>query len=320
MSSNKKPLLFGILGGVAVIAVGGYLFAASKGVEEFEDFLYDNDLSDAIRYDDVSYSPLSDTITMDDVELEVVVLDFGGQQQKLTGRLDSLAIEGASDDSNRRIAFAGYQLVTAPSADERQQNILYQFLDEPLKFANRMGVKETRLDGSVAYDYNKEDERLALGISLDAENIASYSMDVTVDRARKVVDTDLSEVILASVMNPKKQADEYGKVELVSLNANLEDYGFVERVMYMEAISGFNYAKALNDDMTFDAVEAVGQNEKAKREVAQFLDEDSVEVLSKFAARGGDLKVSVNTKRPVPFAQLIKNEKLHRDVTIEVED
>jgi len=320
MSNNKKPLMLGVAGGVAVILVAGYLYAASKGVEEFEDFLYDNDLSDAIRYQDVSYSPLSDTITMQDVDLQVVVLEFGGQQQKMTGQLESLSIEGARNENKRRVSFSGYELVTNPSASERNENVVYQFLDEPLKFASRLGVRETRLDGSVAYAYDRDDESLALGFSLDAENIASYAMDVTLDRARKVLDTELSEFIVAAVMNPKRQADEFGRVELVSLNANLEDYGFVERLMYMEAISGFNYANVLNNDMSLDAVEAVSQNAEAKREIAEFLDDDSIEVLSAFAAEGGDLKVSVNTKRPVPLAELIKNDKLHRDIKIEVED
>jgi len=317
--ANKKPVVIGAAAGVGLILIAGYFYVAGKGVEEFEDTLYDNNMSDAIHYRDVSYSPLTDTISMEDVDLEVVVMDLGEKKQKVTGNLDSLSIEGARDESKRRIAFTGYKLVTSPDATERQENILYQVLAEPLQFVNKMGVEETRLDGRVAYDYDRDDETLALEIAIDAKNIASYSMDVTFERARKVVDTDFSKLMLAYFTNPKQQAEEYGKVEFVSLNANLEDYGFIQRVMHMEALGGFSYANALNSDMPFDAIEASRQKGNTNLEMNEYLDEDSIEALSDFSTEGGDLTVSVSTDKPVRLADLMKKDKLHRDIKIEVD-
>lgn len=318
--TNKKPLMLGIAGGLAVVLVAGYIFASGKGVEEFEDFLYDKDMTDALRYDDASYSPLSDTITLDDVELEVVVMEMGQQKEKVTGRFDSLSIEGASEDNKRRIAFSGYELVTRPSDSDRKENMLYQVLDVPLKFINRLGIEETRLDGSVAYEWNRDDENLVLGVSLDAENIASYTIDLALSRARKLVDIDPSTFIMTALMNPKGQVEEFGTVEFVSLNASVEDYGFMKRLAYLDAISRFDYGSALNNDAAFEATTAIEYNETDKQQMAQFLDEDSIEAVSAFRANGGDLNVSVETKRPVRFADLVKGDKLHRDITVEIDD
>jgi len=317
--ASNKPIVLGVAAGVVVVVIAGYLYAAGKGVEEFEDFLYDNDISDAIRYRDVSYSPLSDTVTMQDVDLDIVVVDAGRQQKKLTGNLESLSLEGASDDDKRRIAFSGYELVTDPGDAERRENIIYDVLAEPLKTIRRMAIEETRLDGSIAYDYDKDDEHLMLALALDAGNIASYSMDVTFERARKLVDTKLSDFMLAALFDPKRQLQEFGRVEFVSLNANLEDYGFIERMMYLDTISGFSYANAVNNDTDFDAVKATRQGENAGRDMAEFLDEDSIEALTAFQTQGGDLEVSIATERPVRLSDLVKNDKLHRDIKVRID-
>jgi hypothetical protein len=318
--TNKKPLVLVIAGGLAVVLVAGYIFAAGKGVEEFEDFLYDNDLSDALRYRDVSYSPLSDTITLDEVELEFVVLDLGPKQEKVTGRLGLVSIEGASDDSSRTIAFRGYELVTRPSESDLKENILYQVLDEPLKFINRLGIEGTRLDGSVTYDWDREEENLSLGVSLDAENIASYSVSLVLSRARKLVDIDPSTFLMAALMDPKSQAEEFGNVEFVSLNASVEDYGFMERMAYMDTISRFDYGSALNNDAPIEAVAVARHSENDKQQMAEFLDEGSIEAVSSFMTQGGDLSVSVEARRPVRFADLVKNDKLHRDIKVSIDD
>jgi hypothetical protein len=317
---SKKPVVLGVAGGVVVLLIAGYMYASSAGVEKFEDFLYDKDLDRALSYQDVSYSPLSDTITLEDVELEVVVMEMGPQKQQVTGRFDSLAIEGASNGSKRLVAFSGYELVTRPSDSERKANILYQMLDEPLKFINRLGIEQTRLNGSVAYDWDRDDENLVLGVRLDAENIASYSLDLSLSHARKLIDIDPSTIMMAVLMNPEGQLEEFGKVEFVFLDASVEDYGFMKRLAYMDAISRFDYGNALNNDVAFEAAPATRHSEDEKKQMAEFLDEDSIEALSSFMTDGGDLKVSVATRRPVQIADLVKDDKLHRDISIDIED
>jgi hypothetical protein len=54
--------------------------------------------------------------------------------------------------------------------------------------------------------------------------------------------------------------------------------------------------------------------------MARYFDEDSVETLSKFAASGGDLRVTVRTDRPVRLADLVSDDELNGDVRIEVKD
>jgi hypothetical protein len=94
----------------------------------------------------------------------------------------------------------------------------------------------------------------------------------------------------------------------------------MERMAYLDAISRFDYGSALNSDTEIEAVAATRQDETDKKQMAEFLDEDSIEAVSSFRAGGGDLKVSVETRRPVRLLDLVKDDKLHRDIKIEIDD
>ena len=83
-SINKNSLIYGIAVAVLVILFSSYFYIGGKGVKTFEDFLYDNDLSDAIQYHDVDYSPLSDTITLDNIDLEINLFEIGKNKLKMT--------------------------------------------------------------------------------------------------------------------------------------------------------------------------------------------------------------------------------------------
>lgn len=314
----NRSILYGVVGGVAVLAVAGYFYVASKGVEEFEDFLYENELDDMVRYDEVDYSPVSDTIEMQDVELELVLMDLGrGGKQQVTGRLDSLSIEGASDDNERRITFTGFVLSTDPSKSDRKENMLYGFLAEPLQVVRRMGIEEIRLDGSVAYGYDKSEKTLDLGVGLSEAKLGSYEISLSLARAHKLLDMDMDNIVVRSMTNPAAQLEKLGRIEFVSFDANVEDYGLIENLVYVDSLSSFNYANALNNGTAMAASTATVSRDKLKREMGEFLDDDSLDALSSFQTEGGNLSVSIRTKRPVPLAKLVKDDKPHRDISFE---
>ena len=319
MNLASKPVIAGVGVGVLVILTAGYLYASSEGVERFEDFLYEHDLRDAIRYDDADYSPLSDTITLTDVELDIVVLDLGGgNSQKVTGRMKSLALEGASDEDKRRISFSGYGLATDPSESELRENVLYQLLAEPLRVVRQMGIDETSLDGSVAYDYDRDDKTLGLSAYLSAEKVASVELSLALDRARKLVESELSSVVAESMMNPMKPLQDFGKIELVSFDAKVRDFGFIENMAYVQGISRFNYSQALNNEEPIEALKPVKVDEKTRLDVEGVIDQESVEAMGAFLSKGGDLDLSISTERPVALASLIRDDKPHRDIRIEI--
>lgn len=326
MSPTKnRNLIYGVAGGLAVVVIGGYFYAASKGVEEFEDFLYDKDLTDAIRYQDASYSPLSDSITLEDVDLNIVLMEFGGQQQKITGRLEEFRLEGARDENRRHIRFSGYGLVTDPSPTQVQENVLYQMLAEPLRQARMLGVTETRLDGAVGYAYERDDEKLTLTAELDVEGVGHELIELRLQRTRKLLDTDPSQYMMAVMFSPQSLMQEFGRIELVGVQASLEDYGAFERMARLAALGAFNYARALSEeDVPFEAVEAgmhVRANPKVDAQLAAAnLDESSIEALMGFVRSGGDLEIEIETERPVRLAELVKNDKLHRNISIEIDD
>lgn len=316
---RNKMLTYGIIGGVIVAVLGGYLYVAGKGTEEFDDYLYENDLSDAIRYRDMDYSPMSDAIDMEDIELELVLFSMGRDEAKISGHLDSLVIEGVSEDDQIRISFSGYELVTDPSESDYRDNFIYTLIEDQLKIINQTGIEETRLDGTVTYEYDADDKSLEVGISLDAEGVAAVNAELTLDRARKLVDSKIETLIAGAMTNPQKQLDEFGKIELASFEAEIEDHGFLETLAYVENISSFRYAHALTDQGSMDALDNKAMAKKLERELQGVIDQDSIAALAEFKAKGGDLTVSIETKRPVPFAKIVKNDELNRDITVEIE-
>ena len=316
---RNKMLAYGIIGGVIVAVLGGYLYVAGKGAEEFDDYLYENDLSDAIRYRDMGYSPLSDAIDMEDIELELVLFSMGRDEAKISGHLDSLVIEGVSEDDQIRISFTGYELVTDPSESDYRDNFLYTLIDDQLKIINQTGIEETRLDGSVTYAYDADDKSLEVGISLDADGVAAVNAELALNRARKLVDSKIETLIAGAMTNPQKQLDEFGKIELASFEAEIEDHGFLETLAYVQNIGSFDYAHALNGQGSMNALDNKAMAKKLQRELEGVIDEDSIGALAEFKAQGGDLSITIDTERPVPFSKIVKNDKLNRDITVEIE-
>ena len=317
---DNKMLTYGIIAGVVVIILGGYLYVAGKGADEFEDYLYENDLSDALRYRDMDYSPMSDAITMEDIELEFVLFNMGRDEAKISGHLNSLVIEGVSDDDQIHISFSGFELVTDPGETDYRDNVLYALTEDQLKVINQMGIEETSLEGSVAYKYDADDKHLEIGISLNAEGIAGLRAELALDRARKLVDSRIESLVAGAMTNPRKLLDEFGKIELASFEAEIEDYGFLERLAYVENISSFSYANALNNQASMNALDDKAMARKLERELEGVIDQDSIAALAEFKAKGGELNMSIETERPVPFAKIVKNDKLNRDIRVEIEN
>lgn len=314
---DKKVIFAGTAAVVGVLLIGGYFYASGVGVEKFENFLYDNDLSDAIRYQDASYSPLSDTITLEDVDLDLELME--GLGAKLTGNLETLSIAGARDERTLQIHFAGYRMVTDPSPEERQSNVLYVFADEPLKLIRQMGIRETRLGGGVLYDYDRDEDRLELGLALDADHIAGGTVNVVLARARKLAELKPADLEMGTVMNLGRLLQEFGRIEFVSGEAQVEDHGFLKKIAYLDALSRFRYDQALNArEPTVDAIAFQRVAEPGGEEFDGALDGDSQKALRSFHASGGDLDIQVETKRPVRLSDIIKGKKLHRDIEIEV--
>lgn len=317
MKIDRKLLVGGSAALVGVVLVGGYFYASSIGVEKFEDYLYDNDLSDAIQYRDAAYSPLTDTITLNDVDLDLGVIK--GMDAKLKGSLEMLSISGVSDESTIAIRFEGYPMVTNPTPEERHGNILYAFADEPLKLMRQMGVDATQVGGELSYDYDRDDDLLNLGMALDMQNVAGYAINIQMARARKLVDLRLSEIEARTIMDLRRLLEEFGRIEFVSGEARIADHGFMKKLAYLNALSSFRYDKALNRKTPMiDAVAFRNGDVREMKEFDDMLDGDNRKALSAFLSSGGDLNVRVETKRPVRLNDIVKGKKLHRDIKIDL--
>lgn len=330
---KNKPIVIGGAA-VAIVAVAGYFYASSVGVEKFEDFLYDNDLRDAVRYRDAAYSPLTDTITLKDVDLDLAMLGNGrggassgglaalmGAPQKqpsITGNLATLSLTGVSKEDELAVRFTGYELDTNPDRSDIQGNFLYQTLSDILPLLQRLGVEQTRIDGGFSYRYDKDDDTLELGLMLDGQHLAEIAVNLELGRARKLVQAELPELAMGAVMNPLALLGELGRIEFVRLNAEIDDHGVLEKVAYLDTLSNFRYDKALNSGLGVDAVEFVRKDDRLDQQMQGVLDEDGIEALKKFQIEGGRLRLSAETERPVRLSDLVKDKKLHRDVALEV--
>jgi hypothetical protein len=332
---KNKPVVLGAAA-IGVVAIGGYFYAAGAGVEKFEDFLYDNDLREVIRYRDASYSPLSDTITLKDVDLELAVFGSGRgnatsgglnpfalasaarDKPVITGNLASLSLKGVSKKDALEVRFTGYELVTDPDRSDIDGNFLYQTLAGILPELKRLGVDQTRLDGGFSYRYDKDDDTLELGVMLGGQQLADVAVSLELGRARRLVQTKLPELAMDAFMNPGALLNDFGRIEFVRLDADIDDHGVLEKLAYLNALASFKYDKALNDGLDLDAVAFSQQDDSLDREMQGVLDDGAIETLKRFQAKGGSLRFSADAKRPVRLSDLIKDNKPHRDIAIKV--
>nr|WP_305906844.1 hypothetical protein [Methylomarinum sp. Ch1-1]MDP4519552.1 hypothetical protein [Methylomarinum sp. Ch1-1] len=282
---DNKMTAIGLAVAAGIFILGGYFYVSQEGVQRFEDFLYDHELDEAIRYRDISYSPLFDAISLENVDLDVEVMK--GVGVNLTGNMDTLVFSGGRDDDGLEISFSNYKLITDPTQKEQQQNIIYALSAEPLKMVRQMGIKETALDGRLSYQYDNDDDRLNLGLMLDAENIAGLSTNLEFERARKLINLKLSDLTANNIMNLQNLMEEFGRVEFSLMEAEIVDHGFLEKMAYMNALSAFRYDRAINHNMEIDAVKYV-QSDKGDKGKALWegVDEDSGDVLKSFITMG----------------------------------
>lgn len=338
---QNRALILGAAATVVAAVAGAYMYAASAGVEAFEDYVHDNDLRDVLRYRDVSYSPLSDTITLADVDLEVPISPGGGGSRDpnpmallgalvggtaqgppvITGNLRSLELRGVRDEDALEVRFDGYSLLTDPSASERSGNYLYAVIGDLLPKLKNLGVRETQLGGVLSYRYDKGEDALEVGLTLDGSGLAASSVQLKLARARKLVGVDLSELLAQALANPVAQLEEFGRIEFVSLDARLDDHGIFKRLVRLEALAGFDYAKALNDDLEIDAIKLAAADDGLDRQFDGTLDGKSIEALKAFQSRGGALRFSATTAgRPVRLSDLFKDDRPHRDLNFVIEN
>ncbi|WP_275098319.1 hypothetical protein [Sedimenticola hydrogenitrophicus] len=338
---ENKRLVLGASGALlGVLLLGGYFYTASYGVEQFEDYLYDNRLQDAIRYRDISYSPLSDTISLRDVDLDLVLFESGGSrkaptslnplamlgavgnpaQKKVSGKLDSLSLKGVSGDDRLELRFSGFEIITNPTPDDRQQNLLYEFGAAPLAVFRQLGIDRTRLAGTVSYHYDQSEDVLTVALEFDAEQIAGSTIELELGRARRLVEVKIEELVSGAMTNPGRLIEEFGRVEFRALEARVTDHGFIQNLAYLDALEKFNYAKALNEGWEIDALRVAEQESAAAMQasMADVLDKSGIEALQQFQLAGGSLRLSSEAKRPVRFADLIRDGRPHRDISVKL--
>lgn len=332
---KNKPVVIGAAA-IGVVTIAGYFYAASVGVEKFEDFLYDNDLRDVVRYRDAAYSPLSDTITLKDVDLQLAMSGDGRgraapaglgplalmgaamQKPMVTGTLASLSLKGVSKKDALEVRFSGYELMTDPTPGDVAENFVYQVLSGILPTLKQLGVEHTRLDGGFSYRYDRDDDTLELGLMLDGEHLADMSLSLELGRARGLVQAKLPELAMGAFMNPGALVNDFGRIEFVRLSAEIDDHGILEKLAYLSALASFKYDKALNDGLGIDAVEFVQRDDSLDTGMRDVLDDAAIASLKKFQTRGGGLRFSADTERPVRLSDLIKDNKPHRDIAIKI--
>ena len=339
ISQNRNVVVGGTAALVVIAVIAVYFYVANYGVRKFDDYLYENNLRDSIGYRKASYSPISGTITLKDVDLDVVLFDAekvigrvtGFEQgflrelsgglgliKKLTGNVKTLTIKDSVKKDRLTMKFKGYELYTAPTERDIERNFLYEATYEQLAMLNQMGIDETSLDGEFFYHYDRNKDNLSVGLGIDGESVAAFSMNLNLSRARRLVDSPISELLLSAITDPESLDDQLGRVEFVSMDAAIRDHGFLAKMAYLDAVSDFRYDVALSENAKFDALELYKVKQQDPDPLTASIDESSNKALREFSATGGNLKVAVQTKRPVRISDVAGDERLHRDVEVRV--
>lgn len=112
MAMNK--IVIGAIAGVAVVGIGatwGWTAAQDEARKKVRDFVLDNNLEDQVRYEDVSYSPLSGELVIHDVRItdvddaprikQAVLYRFEESEKGEVPREIGLALEGVALDAKQ---------------------------------------------------------------------------------------------------------------------------------------------------------------------------------------------------------------------------
>lgn len=298
---NATSKILAAVGAVGILATGGWVYAAHHATavtrDRVDGFLIRNELSDKIRYADISASPLGSA------KLSGVTVAVSPDVTVSIGSLEISDVE-ISNDQLVGVSLATDEVEVPSLAIVQAQRSRRGWLADPDLTAT-LGLGYTVLRGRIdlAAHYDEENRTLqveSVGSVRDAGGwkvklrLADVQRGVIELAHRMVTSSEAAGQLQLAALSEGMQA--LSAVTLAELDLTLDNVGIVER-------SGLVTDRPLPPGDGAEAPVATAADEEAlvKAGMTPSAARDTREAFEGWLTRGGSLRISSDIGRPVPL-------------------
>jgi len=280
---KNKNILYAVTGIIGLIFLSGIgWYTQSRAEDDVRNFFDEYEQLDSVSYKDVSYNPLSGTLTLSDIEIEPNKSDF-------LLAIDSLEIHDVEFDDNipEHISFSieGIQLdilELANSFNINQATLRHitteRLADNKLATLFLLGYYKLPVNLDVEISYDQDDEEFEWSFSANADELGELSFSYSVvnlnRRFFKVFDSEWMEGMSVAMLmnfNPsriselEKIVNTVKKSKLAYFKAEYNDLGLFERIKHFTEIE-HNYVEGdahpfeLTEDEKRDQIKQLKRN------------------------------------------------------------
>lgn len=182
----KKAIWIGIivlLAGVAGGGVWGWQYAQEEAQKEFRRAITRAELSDKLRYGAVSFNPISQVLTVEDIRLTI------GQDPRLAAispTIDRLEVLEWERKGRQVVSFQikahglSFKVLEAAKSLGASGSLPANLAENPLGWLVALGYTELRGNIDVDQRLDAEDKRLRYVVALDFEKLGRVSTEMSV--------------------------------------------------------------------------------------------------------------------------------------------
>lgn len=311
----NKPVL--IAAGLLVVALGGWFYSQKSADDEVRKKLADADLVGVVSYEDVSYNPVSGTLTIYEPKAKFETAAIGDDDFSIKAiRIhDAENQEGTPTRLHLEVVGLQYDVLALARQNPAFQVPGTEALDiTPLEMLVTLGYRAMESSFNVEYDYDPGNETLDLNLVAGTKDMGDFNLSVSLgnvsQRIIKLI-AGLGEgatgnengLGLLGLLGPAMESLE--KVTLADLRISYDDDQFLKRMKRYEAVEyEYRHQQEL-PDQDLDGLYTEIHDDLLEAGVRETMAKDFAESIVNFARDPEYISLSTNIETPVRFSNLI---------------
>lgn len=311
----NKPVVVGI--GLLLLAAGIWVYSQKSAEEEVRRQLADANLVGVVAYEDVSYNPVSGTLTIHEPKAVQETAGFGDDDF----RIRALRIHDVADEEGTPTRFhievVGLEYDVLKLA---RQNPAFQVpgteaLDiSPLEMLVTLGYRAMESNFNIEYDYDPAGETLDLNLVLGTREMGAVNLALSLGNVSQQVIQFVAGLgdsvagaepglALLGRLGPAMETLE--KVTLADLHISYDDDQFLKRLKRYQAVEyEYRHQQELpNEDL--DGLFKEIHDDLLKSGVQEAMATNFAENIVNFTRDPRRISLSTNIEAPVRLASLI---------------
>lgn len=311
----NKPVLVGI--GLLVLAAGIWFYSQKSAEDEVRKQLADADLAGVVSYEDVSYNPVSGTLTIHEPKAVFETADPGDDDFRIRAlRIHDIADEeGTPTRFHIEVVGLEYDVLKLARQNPAFQVPGTEALNiSPLEMLVTLGYRAMESNFNIEYDYDPGDETLDLSLVLGTREMGDINLALSLGNVNQqviklvaglgdsVTGTEPGLALLGR-LGPAMEMLE--KVTLANLNISYDDDQFLKRLKRYEAVEyEYQHQQELPDD-DLDGLYKEIHDDLLKSGVQEAMARNFAENIVNFAREPERISLSTNIETPIRFSNLV---------------